>query len=82
MADVFISYKKSDADRVRPLVTHLRDAGLDVWRAIRSESPVPRQCQIIPRMETSGSDATSPPRPGLARVAFRNLGDSCDDDAR
>ncbi|UPT63745.1 MAG: toll/interleukin-1 receptor domain-containing protein [Hyphomonadaceae bacterium JAD_PAG50586_4] len=31
MADVFISYKKSDADRVRPLVTHLRDAGLDVW---------------------------------------------------
>ena len=31
MADVFISYKKSDADRVRPLVEHLRDAGLDVW---------------------------------------------------
>lgn len=31
MADVFVSYKKSDADRVRPLVTHLRDAGLDVW---------------------------------------------------
>lgn len=31
MADVFISYKKSDADRVRPLVTHLRDVGLDVW---------------------------------------------------
>ena len=31
MADVFISYKKSDADRVRPLVAHLRDAGLDVW---------------------------------------------------
>jgi len=31
MADVFISYKKSDADRVRPLVTHLRDEGLDVW---------------------------------------------------
>ena len=31
MADVFVSYKKSDADRVRPLVQHLRDAGLDVW---------------------------------------------------
>ena len=31
MADVFISYKKSDADRVRPLVEHLRSAGLDVW---------------------------------------------------
>ena len=31
MADVFISYKKSDADRVRPLVEHLRTAGLDVW---------------------------------------------------
>lgn len=31
MADVFISYKKSDADRVRPLVQHLRAAGLDVW---------------------------------------------------
>jgi hypothetical protein len=31
MADVFISYKKSDADRVRPLVEHLRAAGLDVW---------------------------------------------------
>lgn len=31
MADVFISYKKSDADRVRPLVENLRDAGLDVW---------------------------------------------------
>lgn len=31
MADVFISYKKSDADRVRPLVTHLRAAGLEVW---------------------------------------------------
>lgn len=31
MADVFISYKKSDADRVRPLCEHLRAAGLDVW---------------------------------------------------
>ena len=31
MADVFISYKKSDADRVRALVEHLRTAGLDVW---------------------------------------------------
>lgn len=31
MADVFVSYKKSDADRVRPLVLHMRDAGLDVW---------------------------------------------------
>ena len=31
MADVFISYKKSDADRVRPLVEHLRASGLDVW---------------------------------------------------
>lgn len=31
MADVFISYKKSDADRVRPLVEHIRAAGLDVW---------------------------------------------------
>lgn len=31
MPDVFVSYKKSDADRVRPLVSHLRAAGLDVW---------------------------------------------------
>jgi hypothetical protein len=31
MADVFVSYKKSDADRVRPLVENLRGAGLDVW---------------------------------------------------
>ncbi|MBL8536053.1 MAG: toll/interleukin-1 receptor domain-containing protein [Hyphomonadaceae bacterium] len=31
MPDVFISYKKSDADRVRPLVENLRAAGLDVW---------------------------------------------------
>jgi hypothetical protein len=31
MADVFVSYKKTDADRVRPLVEHLRAAGLDVW---------------------------------------------------
>ena len=31
MPDIFISYKKSDADRVRPLVEHLRAAGLDAW---------------------------------------------------
>ena len=31
MPDVFVSYKKSDADRVRPLVAHIRAAGLDVW---------------------------------------------------
>ncbi|MBY0565565.1 MAG: toll/interleukin-1 receptor domain-containing protein [Hyphomonadaceae bacterium] len=31
MPDVFISYRKSDADRVRPLVEHMRAAGLDVW---------------------------------------------------
>jgi hypothetical protein len=31
MPDVFISYKKSDADRVRPLVEHMRTAGFDVW---------------------------------------------------
>jgi hypothetical protein len=31
MADIFVSYKKSDADRVRPLVEHLRAAGLDAW---------------------------------------------------
>lgn len=31
MADVFVSYRKSDADRVRPLVENLRGAGLDVW---------------------------------------------------
>lgn len=31
MPDVFISYRKSDADRVRPLVEHLRAASLDVW---------------------------------------------------
>ncbi len=31
MADVFVSYKKSDADRVRPLVENLRAASLDVW---------------------------------------------------
>ncbi len=31
MPDVFISYKKTDADRVRPLVAHLRAASLDVW---------------------------------------------------
>jgi hypothetical protein len=31
MPDVFVSYKKTDRDRVRPLVEHLRAAGLDVW---------------------------------------------------
>ena len=31
MADVFISYKREDAARVRKLVAALRDAGLDVW---------------------------------------------------
>jgi TIR domain len=31
MPDVFVSYNKSDADRVRPLVAHLRAANLDVW---------------------------------------------------
>jgi hypothetical protein len=31
MPDVFISYKKSDADRVRSLVEHLSAAGFDVW---------------------------------------------------
>ena len=31
MPDVFVSYKKSDRDRVRPLVELLRAEGLDVW---------------------------------------------------
>lgn len=31
MPDVFVSYKQSDKDRVRPLVEHLRAAGLEVW---------------------------------------------------
>lgn len=31
MPEVFVSYKKSDKDRVRPLVENLRAAGLDVW---------------------------------------------------
>jgi hypothetical protein len=31
MPDVFVSYKKTDRDRVRPLVQHLRAARLDVW---------------------------------------------------
>ena len=31
MADVFLSYKREDAARVRKLVTALRQAGLDVW---------------------------------------------------
>ena len=29
--DVFVSYKREDRDRVEPLVTCLRGAGLDVW---------------------------------------------------
>ena len=31
MADVFLSYKRKDAPRVRKLVGALREAGLDVW---------------------------------------------------
>ena len=31
MADVFLSYKREDATRVRKLVAALREAGLDVW---------------------------------------------------
>src|SRR5439155_8924540 len=31
MADVFLSYKREDAARVRKLVAALREAGLDVW---------------------------------------------------
>lgn len=31
MADVFISYKKEDHDRVRPIVEGLRQDGVDVW---------------------------------------------------
>src|SRR5437763_16223739 len=31
MADVFISYKRQDATRVRKLVAALRETGLDVW---------------------------------------------------
>ena len=31
MADVFLSYKREDAARVRKLVSALRDNGLDVW---------------------------------------------------
>ncbi|HVU30840.1 MAG TPA: TIR domain-containing protein, partial [Sphingomicrobium sp.] len=31
MADVFLSYKRDDARRVRQLVTALREAGLDTW---------------------------------------------------
>lgn len=31
MTDIFVSYKKSDRDRVRPLVERLREAGFDVW---------------------------------------------------
>jgi len=31
MADVFISYKRGDAARVRKLVAALRDQGLDAW---------------------------------------------------
>ena len=31
MADVFLSYKREDAAKVRKLVAALRDRGLDVW---------------------------------------------------
>jgi len=31
MSDVFLSYKREDAARVRKLVTALREAGLDTW---------------------------------------------------
>src|SRR5438093_13360060 len=31
MPDVFLSYKREDAARVRKLVAALREAGLDVW---------------------------------------------------
>ena len=31
MADVFLSYKREDAVRVRKLVDALRSSGLDVW---------------------------------------------------
>lgn len=31
MSHVFISYKREDLDRVAPLVTALRDSGVDVW---------------------------------------------------
>ena len=31
MADVFLSYKREDAERVRKLVAALRETGLDVW---------------------------------------------------
>lgn len=31
MSDVFISYKKEDRDRVRPVVEGLRQEGVDVW---------------------------------------------------
>lgn len=31
VCDVFVSYKREDIDRVRPLVGVLREAGLDVW---------------------------------------------------
>jgi len=31
MADVFLSYKREDAAKVRKLVAALRDRGLDIW---------------------------------------------------
>ena len=31
MADVFVSYKREDATKVRKLVGALRSVGLDVW---------------------------------------------------
>lgn len=31
MTDIFVSYKKSDRSRVRPLVERLRETGFDVW---------------------------------------------------
>lgn len=31
MADVFLSYKREDAAKVRRLVDALRDGGIDVW---------------------------------------------------
>ena len=44
---------------------------------MRSVSAVSCQSQIIARIETSGSDAISPPKPGLR---LRDLRDGHDDD--
>jgi hypothetical protein len=38
------------------------------WAARRWTSWVSRQSHIMPRMETSGSEATSAPKPGLRRA--------------